>query len=257
MRKIILLLIVSVFFLAPDASAKGVETTFDVGGGVWFLEMDGSVQVTDIGLNGTDIDLASDLDIDDTKTIPEIKVECRFYDKHRVSISYFGADFGGTKTLTQNINFNGATYAINSVVTSELDISIVEPRYSYSFIKDANKELAGFFGVKFASIDASLSAAGVGERTEDFDGPIPVIGIEGEVKLNKNYSLGGEFGGISMDVGDVDFTLIDFIAKLNYDFNESWRASFAYRYLDAEGDSDDDEADFSLTGPIISVIGSW
>lgn len=259
MKRLLVVSIVSLFccFSYRAALARGIDTMFDADVEYWFSTLKGEVAVAETGLPGTDVDLIDDLGMDDTENIPVFNLSYRFLDQHRLSFSYSEVEHSGRKNITKEIDYKGETYIVGADVTSNTEVTLIEGRYEYIFLWNEIWELAGLVGAKYARIETTLEASGYETKTESIEAPIPVVGLVGEVKLLDNFSLSGEVSGITLDVSDLDFTLIDAALRLSYDFTENWRVSAGYRLLDIDGSDDDNEVNVTLHGPMVAVIGSF
>lgn len=249
------LAVVILAFFAGQACADGLFTAgAEVGG--WFTELDAKVKSSTTALVGTEIDVVSDLGVDDSESIPAGEIWLKLGEKNKFSLSYFGIDYSGQKTITKSINFNNQTYSISDAVSSKLEISVTELGYERTVLSNEMAKLGLTIGIKHMDFEGSLSTTAI-SKSESIDGLVPMVGFVVEVTPIEQLSICAECNGISIDAGDVDGSLVDLTLGVKYNFNEYWHIFGGYRYFNINVDSDDDSADLTLKGPVISVIGNF
>ncbi len=124
-------------------------------------------------------------------------------------------------------------------------------------LKEDLVEIGFLFGAKYAQIDTELKDSVYGTLSESVEGPVPIIGVQAEVKLSKGFGVGAIAKGIKINVGAIDFTLLDLQGALNYDLNRFLRASAGYRYMLVDGTDGDNSAKVTYTGPFVGITGSF
>jgi hypothetical protein len=77
-----------------------------------------------------------------TSTIPLVKSSLGG-DDHHLSFSFYRADYSGTATLSQNINFGGETFLAGDKIKSSLEYNVYDLTYQYDLL-DLENVLAGF-----------------------------------------------------------------------------------------------------------------
>lgn len=253
MKKVFLWMIcvVAVFGMAVPVQA------FEVGvrGYYWFPGLDGDLRVDDSGIRGTEIDLESDLDIDD-ESYPIIEAFVGL-GNHHLSLSYYNADYSGTNTVSRDIIFAGRTFTANIPISSSLEYDVYDVMYRYDLLNLENV-LAGFSlgivgRVEVFDGEVELTSSALTER-ESVTAPIPGLGLnlhvgiladilEGRVLVTgMGYSDGTMFDGQA----DISFTPFPFV-----DIHGG------YRIFVVDADIDDVEFDYDTSGPYVGVTVSF
>jgi hypothetical protein len=187
MKKIYLIIFMLLFF-----SASGYAIEISVGSSYQDLDLSGKVKS-----NGTEIDIEDHLGIGDDEPMG---MNARLQlGGHNLVLDLVSVDFSGAKTLTEQIEFEGQTYAVSTDVESKLEYDLYEAQYHYDLFKF---NLAGW-GVcvsplfKVSYYEASVSIKG-GGNDESYSEtlPLPSVGAVGQINATKYLSLLAQINGI-------------------------------------------------------------
>jgi hypothetical protein len=217
---------------------------FELGG--YFPSIDTSLEVSGVD-TGDDIDLEGSLGFSDDDTIWRLDGYWRFFKKHRLEFGYYGFNRDGSVTLTEDLEIGDEIFGAGSQVSSELDLGFYTIDYMYSFYQGEKWEISGGLGAYW--IDLEFSAAGyviVNNQpvlddyvSTDFNGPLPFIGLAFEYYITPKWLAivkGGYFG---LSVGDIDGTLANLGAKLEYQFTQRFGLGLGYDGFRIDVDIDD------------------
>jgi len=118
----------------------------------------------------------------------------RFADRHKVRMMWFNSSHTGSKTIDQEIDWEGETFPVNAKITGESKFNIIELAYEYAFMRRDNFELTGTAGIHYTDFSVSLAgSANDGEVTHyvkkegSVGAPLPVLGG------NFLWRMGGDF----------------------------------------------------------------
>jgi hypothetical protein len=249
MKKLILttLFTLTLFFVHSHAFAL-----LKLEGRYWFTDLDGTLKVTEGGVQGTDIDLTDDLGVDD-EDFWELRIILEM-GKHRLRYGFIRLDWDGDEILTKTITFGGETFTVSSRVVTDLDIDYHRLGYIYDLIDTLGNRLSLILEVKYFDIDASLEAPSVVPaivESETLDAPVPTVGLAFELGLPFLLNFGGEVTGIT--AGKYGY-LVDAEAAINFNPLPMLTISGGYRYFKLEAEDDDDfELDLDLQGPFLTL----
>ena len=187
MKKTLLIIFILLFF---SASIYAIEIS--VGPNYQNLDLSGKIKS-----NGTEIDIEDQLGIGDDEPMgmnARLKVG-----RHNLVLDLASVDFSGAKTLTEQIQFEGQTYAVSTYVESKLEYDLYEAQYHYDLLKF---NLAGW-GVcvsplfKVSYYEASVSIKGGGNDESYSEAlPLPSVGAVGQINATKYLSLLAQINGI-------------------------------------------------------------
>lgn len=255
---VILIVVGIVIFGLSNAQADEKNSLVSVSADYWMPSIDATIKSSELTTIGTQIDFVDDLGLDDSESIPAFKASIDLPLFPEILVSYFTIDSDAQKTLTRNVVYKGVTYSVSDVVNSSYDLTHYEALLGFPIINADTAKLALLIGAKYFEVETSLRT-NVVSQTDSIDGPVPVVGVMGDIKLPSNFRFEGIARGLSLEVDNVDAKLYDIEAALHYDFNRFLRASAGYRYfmIDAEDNSTNDSVDIKFTGPYVGVTGSF
>lgn len=253
MKKKSLFLAVVMIFLGLSVPA----TAFEIGarGYYWFPGLSGDLKVDGNGVIGTTVDLEDDLGMGD-ESYPIIEIFAGLGD-HHLSLSYYSADYDGTKTLSKPINFNGQTYATNTLITTNLKYDVYDFMYQYDLLDFENMLAGCSLGLvgKLKLFEGSVAVKSAAVSTEeDFTAPIPMIGFNFHMGLLADIlearllvaGIGYSGNKILDSQIDISFTPFPFL-----DIHGG------YRLFKVDVDADDVEFNYNTSGPFVAVTLSF
>lgn len=222
-------------------------------GGYLKLNPDGQFAVSSNGLVGTKIDFDDDLGYDDSE---EIYLEAALQlGDFRLFASYMPIEFSGEGVLSKDIIFNGETFPVNSVISSDVDIDIYETGLAWHLINlddlPARIQFGPEIAVKYidANIDMQESLLGISE-SESASVPLPSIGLRGRVAFADFVGLIGRATYLEYD----DNSFLDLDAQVELSPFPLVGIFAGYRYLDIEVEEDSVFIDGTLDGPYAGAL---
>ncbi len=197
----------------------------------WPATLSGVQQVNGDSFAGTQIDLEDTLGLQD-ETFPELHVQLKLLGPARLVGSYYSTKYEGEDTFTQSVTFNDTTYSASEEVSSEIDLSLGRLLLSFSPVNFKRVNLGLMIGADLMSVDARLSSSGTGESQKDFTAPVPVVGVNLTLQPLDKLVFYAEVSGLSLDIGDVDASILDGIFRVEYYFLPWFAATGGYRLFD-------------------------
>jgi len=249
-----------VLLSSVNANADDKNTLVSVTADYWMPGIDMEVKSSELAVIGTKVDLNDDLGLDDSESIPAIKGSIDLPFLPELLISYFNIDGSATKNITKTLTYKGQTYTAANNVSSSYEITQFEALLAFNVLNMEAGKLGLLLGAKYFEVKTTLkdNTATI-NQSEEVDGPVPVIGVVGDIKLPNKFRLGAMARGLSVEIDDIKAAMYDIEASLNYDFNKFFRASAGYRYfiIDAEDTKNKDEVDIKFAGPYFGITGSF
>jgi len=186
-KKIFLTIFIALFFATYSYAIE-----ISVGPNYQDLDLSGKIKS-----NGTEIDIEDHLGIGDDEPMgmnARLKLG-----RHNLILDLVSVDFSGAKTLTEEIEFEGQTYAVNTDVESKLEYDLYEAQYHYDLFKF---NLAGWgvcvsplLKVSYYELSASIKS-GVNDESYSEALPLPSVGAVGQINATKYLSLLAQINGI-------------------------------------------------------------
>ena len=211
------------------------------------------------GLQGTTIDLERDLGFGDKNSF-RLDGFWRFAPRHKVRLLYFSNDRSTSQILEFDIDFDGETFPVDATVSSDLKTVIAALAYEYAFWRRDSYEISGPIGAHYAELKSSIDLEDDGSGgTAEVRGegrlkaPLPVVGLHGiwELPYNLNLDLLAQYFYVS--INDVDGSITDFRAALNWQPRKWLGFGLAYNQfttrVDLEKSAFTGELDWRFKGP--------
>ena len=164
------------------------------------------------GQPGDELDLEDFLGVADEETIFQIDALFRVAYFHRLELGYFELRRNGQTLLERDINFGDETFVAGTEVETSIESKYVRLAYSYSLMRDRQKELGVTAGLTYSSFEIGLNANDTqqSERLK-VNAPLPTLGVFGSVAIGSKWRLGAD-----IDVFGLDFDQYDgYMAYLN------------------------------------------
>lgn len=205
-----------------------------------------------LGILGSDIDLISDLGIEqhrlgkfDLVLKPSAKHRFRF---QRLPIKY-NTD---AHQVTREFVFNGQRYTIGLPVTTTVDFTTFSFGYEYDFLYFKRGFLGAGLGLKYTNVDVELLSP-IGSEFISAAAPIPTIGFAGRVYPLPNLAIDSELNFFRVPDSlseqlDGDGSYTDFDLHGTYNFNKYVGAQLGWRKTTVFYNVENDTGDLKFTG---------
>jgi hypothetical protein len=214
-------------------------------------------------LEGTLINLETDLGLEDERTLQRYALQWRPFARHELSLMMFSAPREGVRQIDREIVFRDEVYPVSALVSSEFDLDYASATYTYWARRTDRSGLGISLGVANIALDASVTATNpIGSvtitETAETDAPIALVGAQGRVAFANQ--LHGEASIATLPrvtIEDYSGTALTGSAKLE------WRpirwigvgASYNYFRLDVDVEAADlsGTLDMTIQGPEVFV----
>jgi hypothetical protein len=144
----------------------------------------------------------------------------RFADRHKLRFLWFDWDYRGSRTLEEEIDFEGDTYPVGADASLSTSFKVYELAYEYAFLRRADYEITGSFGVHYAEFSAGLAAqvSVSGDPldpltlndTARVDAPLPVFGLRAIWHFGGDWWLDASGQYFALSIGDYAGNLQDY-----------------------------------------------
>ncbi|MFQ5353668.1 MAG: hypothetical protein ACE5DR_01860 [Thermodesulfobacteriota bacterium] len=251
MQRLLTGLIVLVSFILIGANANAFV---EVEARYWFTNLNSNIEATSGAVLGTDLDLVSDLGLDDHENFLEGRVTLEL-GSHRLRYAYTPLSWSGEAIANKSFNFAGQTFPVSSSVSTDLKVDYHRFSYGYDFIDTLDNRLGVIVEVKYLDGRVNLKDAAFGlDESTRLQIPIPAVGIGGQLAIPFLANLRGEITGMSL--GSTAY-VVDGEANVGFHPLPFVNVSAGYRYLKFHVEKDDDIGSVSLRGPFITLSASF
>jgi hypothetical protein len=224
----------------------GVETT------LWRQGLDGSARIHDGTSAGTSFSFRNTLGVEEDDTARVGRVWFRL-GKSRLFFDYSDTSRSGSAVLSQSLDFHGTTYTANQTVTTDLDFTLLQAQYRYTF----DFKLVEFgvgLGFNVAQVNMDLNGSTTGPQTLDENIPYPTISAAFAVKPVPGFHIRAEANGMSVDVGGNSVDILDARLQIEYYIGHVFGLFGGYRTYRFNLDADDfGVIDSTSDGPYFGV----
>jgi hypothetical protein len=234
------------------------------------------------GLIGTELDLESDLGLEDSKLTPIAAFKWRMAKKHRIAFSYLRLDRDGSETSNVAIRIGDKLFGADLPIQTNLDIEIFEIDYAYSVFFRRRHNLAIGAGISFQNIKFSVVGSGALDQFElsesvSVPAPLPtlVLGYSFAILDRERHKLllDINIGWLALslqngDDDDEDSNLLDFDGSIwNNSIALNWKPfnhvgfKLGFQQFSVDADVKNNDRSTSLeyvyTGPSLGVEAFW
>ncbi len=232
-------------------------TAFEIGARAlyWFPSFKADMRVDGAGVTGSNLNLKDDLGVG-TGSFPTFEVFGGL-GKHNLNLAYTPISYSGSTRLTQQIRFNGQTYAAGTNVDTDLKLRMLDLEYQYTFL-DTENILAGFSlgaigKVKYIDGEAKLHSTGK-QSSDTIRLPVPMVGL-------------GAHLGLLLDILEARAKVTGIAYSGNYLYEGMADLSFTpfpfldihagYKVIRVKIDHKDTFLDSEFTGPYVGLTVSF
>lgn len=263
----------SVLWFAPSAAIAADEPipnhpalndTFTFTAGLYAPRSAVNALVTPAGGGtGVGVDFENTLGLAERSITGNASFLWRISDRWRLETEYFRLNRDATRTLSEDVDWNGGTLTAGTTVESTFNFFDFRISGGYSFYKTRDKELGVGAGLHLTGMKVSIEAAGTvsGEGEGEVLAPLPVLSLYANIALTDEWALRLRTDWLSLTYGDYSGDLTSAALDVIY---QPWRHvgfGFGMRsyLLDLEMEDTDwrGRARVAFNGPTLYVIGSF
>src|SRR6185295_18426241 len=171
--------------------AKLPWRTFELCGGVSYASVSSTLTVSRAaGGAGVAIDAEGVLGMSREVLCPQVWAAYRLGGMHRILASFEDMSRSATRTLSQDIEFNGNTYTVGTTVHSVYGIQVYGLTYAWSFLQDDRMDIALTAGFNTLRLHASIAPDDPTRyESQRFIFPIPLPGLTADFLLTPSFWL--------------------------------------------------------------------
>lgn len=194
------------------------------------------------GQPGGELDLEDFLGVADQETIFQIDAVYRVGYYHRFELGYFELQRRGLTTLERDINFGDETFVAGTEVETSMRSEVLRLAYSYSLMRDQQKEFGVSLGLSFSQFETGLSAASTqqSERLK-VDVPLPTLGVFGSVAIGSEWRLSADIDLFALDFDRYDGYMTYVSLDLDRNFGDVFSAGIGYNLYGIRLESKDED----------------
>ena len=152
------------------------------------------------GEPGEEIDLEDVLGIADRETVVQFDSFFRVAYYHRFELGYFELLRRSSKTLEQDLVFGDENFNAGTEVELGTTSKVLRFAYSYSLMRDMQKELGVTAGLSYSRFETTVTA----DSTQQFERVrantlVPTIGVFGSVAVGAKWRLSADINAFALE----------------------------------------------------------
>ncbi|MCG8669463.1 MAG: TIGR04219 family outer membrane beta-barrel protein [Pseudomonadales bacterium] len=251
MRKLLVCAATCGLMLPSLAAADTIG--FFIGAGTFDAEFSGSFKDGDADVIEREIDIESDLGLDDSSaSYLYVAIEHPLPALPNIKLARTELDQTGRSTIEESIEFDGKEYSADTEIESKIDLSHTDFTLYYELLDNwVNLDL----GLTIRQFDGEISLSGEisgSEETaqEDIDFPVPLLYFKGQFDLPFTGLYAAVDGNWIGYGGNVFF---DAVGKIGYETSIGFGVEAGLRSITLEIDEDDVEADMDFSGLFLAA----
>lgn len=225
-----------------------IEASYDF----WNAEPSLIVNSESLGILGTDVDLISDLGIEQHR-LRVLNVVLKPSKKHRLRFQRLPITYDTDAfRVTREFVFNGQRYTVGLPVTTHVDFTTYGFGYEYDFLYFPRGFVGASINLKYTNVDVDLQSP-IGSEFVTAAAPIPAFGFAGRGYVTPNLAIDTELSffripdSLSEQLeGDGSYT--DFDLHGTYNFNKYVGARLGWRRTKIFYNVDLDQGDLQFKG---------
>ncbi|MEO1204268.1 MAG: MipA/OmpV family protein, partial [Pseudomonadota bacterium] len=180
------------------------------------------------GIPGDTIDFESTLDTPDAQWATELALGFRIGAFHRFEIGNFSIGRDSSLVSSGDFSFGDLDVPAGEPIEVESDFSTTLVTYSYSILKDAQKELAVSGGLHFTDFDTRIRLeSGESERLRG-SVTLPVIGANGWVALSEKFRVAARLQVFGSDFDRYEGVMYYGAIELTREMTDGLRAGLGF-----------------------------
>ena len=236
-----------VFLLPNLVSASEVswleKDRFRLNFGAFNVNFDSVARVSGDTL-GTRIRFEDALGLDDTDVVLRLDASYRFAERSSMQIEYTDLSRDGSNTIDRKIVIDDTTYTVGTRLDTSFDYQSLKLAYTHSVWQTSGYDIGLTAGLLIFDLDLKVESDTGLREGDGGTSPFPMFGLRGSWQLQPRLFLRAHLEYFTINEGDIDGQLEDYLVALEYRFNDGLGAGLGYNYLDLEVEDTDSRDEF-------------
>lgn len=197
---------------------------------------------------GDDLDLEDFLGVSDSETVGQIDAYYRVAFYHRFDLGYFELRRNASTTLQRDMWFGDEFYPEGSDIRISSESQLLRLGYSYSLMRDGQKELAVTAGLSYLKFDSEVRFDDSLQQPNRVrvDGVLPTFGVVGSAPLGDKWRLGADIDLFALTFDRYKGYMAYLSLDLERRFNENFGAGIGYNFYGMRLKSNGENLDGTL-----------
>ena len=189
-------------------------------------------------LDATDTQPEEDVDIEDflgaadNETVAQLDAYYRFGFYHRIDLGYFELQRSSSTTLQRDVWFGDQLFPEGTDVMTGSESRLLRLGYSYSLMRDGQKELGLTAGLSYTRFKSSVRVNDAQQQPEQVrvNTVLPTFGVFGSVPFGDNWRLGADIDVFALNFDRYDGYMAYVALDLERRINEKFGVGLGYNF---------------------------
>ena len=190
--------------------------------------------------SGDEVYLEDLLGVADRETLFQVDARIRLGYYHRLHLGYFSLSRESQPTLDRDLRFGDQVYPAGTEVESTIESSLLRFAYSYSLLRDPQKELGVMAGLSYIRFNSAIREAGAeAPERRSAEAPLPTVGAFATVSLREKWQLSADANLFALDFDRYSGFMSYLTFGLDRRFGESISVGLGYNFYSLRLNSKD------------------
>lgn len=237
-------------FNAPVPPAPGEDYHVEFGAMFWKPSPELAINTNQLAVIGNEVDFVEEFGIED-KRFREFRATLKAGRKHKIRFHYVPLSYEQDATIERQFVFGGRTFNVGVAAHADLEWKLWRFGYEWDFVSRSKGFLGLVTELKYNTVKAEISVAGISAEIAEAKAPVPAIGVIGRGYVAKNVSITGEFTGFKVPDAiseEFDATFWDFDIYSTVNLGRNVGVQAGYRSLDVEYLAEEDFGTLKMKG---------
>jgi hypothetical protein len=219
----------------------------------------------------TDIDFGDELGVSKHSTFFNGQLRWKFGKSEKWSIwgQYFSNNAKGSKTLTEDIDWDGVIFEEGSYAEAGIKLSVARLFLGYSLFKNDRNDFgigAGAHNLDLSAyiegeVSTSEGSTGIRRAEVGANQILPNVGTWYNFSPARRWLLHARLDWIGASIGDYDGDMWNAIAGVNFQAFRHVGFDLYWQYFNLNVNVDKNDwrggVDLRYSGPVIAITGAW
>jgi outer membrane scaffolding protein for murein synthesis (MipA/OmpV family) len=194
------------------------------------------------GQVGGEVDLEDLLGVADRETLFQVDARIRLGYYHRLHVGYFSLSRESLPTLDRDLRIGDRVYNAGTEIESTIKSSLLRFAYSYSLLRDPQKELGVMAGLSYIQFDSAIREAGVPvPERQSVEAPLPTVGAFASVSFREKWQLSADANLFALDFDRYSGFMSYLTFGLDRRFGKSVSAGLGYNFYSLRLNAKDED----------------
>lgn len=216
-----------------------------------------------------EIDLEGNLGLGDSPDLFMGELGWQFGQRWGMALQYFRSSRSGTRTLEEEVEWQGEIYQVGAEVSAETSLEIARLFFAWRFRDTGPHSLRVGAGLHMLGMNGEISGqARVDDMTTEFrrssataDFPVPNLGVWYSYSPNDKWLVSARADWLSASIDNYSGSIVNLSGGINYRIWDHIGVGASFQFFQLSGDVTEDNwngaVELRYSGPYLYISGYW